>query len=401
MLTLALASGFGIQNNMLYAAKKAPLTWLGKCGCFCRCDMKLKQLWFWAVQNNRLTIVKTLIKLGFDVDSRSGDGRTALMLAISRGRLNLIKLFINAHANLNLRNAAGDPVLMQIFGYLPMHKDEIAQMLLAARANPDAQNAAGATALMRAAAMREPGVIRFLLEAGARLDVQALNGFTPLTYSIAIGSHIDIIRTLIDASLSKFMRFMSHVAREFPEAPLEFCEHVVGPFINPLGIQDGAGHDACWHVRNSDYLTPAEKENILKKLKPEQHDCHAHKSPLALALEAGDFETVRYLIEKGADFSPEQNNGHDVRRLFMQRVRLLESINMRHRPVRNAHSVCGICRDNNDGTSLFFEPCGHCFHKTCAENYLKVKRECPICHTGIRIISQQNLSAEDDEKKDA
>ena len=319
----------------------------------------------------------------------------------------VVRLLISAGADLNIRNADGNTALMvaAVCGYC---RDAF-RLLVEAKADIDVQNSTyGDTALMMTARRDDIDRMRLLIETGANLDIQNFDGWTALIHAAELGRY-DVVCLLADASLSRHMRCLSCLANEFLQAPLEYCEHEIAHFVNPLSIQDNDGHDVCWHVEHSGILlTPEQKAAFLKKLKPEQHDFHAHKSPLVLALEAGDCGTARYLIEKRADLSPEQNNGYNIRQLILQsdkftaylKARLLEQINIRQRPIRNPHSICDICRDQNDGESIFFEPCGHCFHKTCAQNYLNIRHECPTCHADIRNISEQNLPTGEDEKKD-
>ncbi len=449
MLSLALATGLGIQNNMLYAAKSARFTSPAE-GLRAPESLRraAKKLWFWAVENRHLTVVEKLIKLGFDVDFQNeengytalmiaavaGDvdmirllikaganlniqntnGATALITAVIYNQINVVRLLISVGANLNIRNADGNTAL--IVAAACVYCRDAFRLLVEAKADIDVQNSIyGDTALMMTARGGDVDEMRLLIEAGATLDIQDFAGCTALI-DAAKAIRYEAACLLADASLSKHMQRVSWLAKEVPQLPLEVCQHGIAPFVNPINIQDNDGHDACWHVENLMNLTPAQKTVLLKKLKPEQHDFHAHKSPLVLALEAGDYGTARYLIEKRAALSPEQNNGYNIRQLILQsdkfttylKVCLLESISLFQPPVRNPHSVCEICRDNNDGESIFFEPCGHCVHKTCAQNYLSFlptrrfdERTCPTCNVLIRNVSAQDLPAEEDEKKDA
>ena len=52
--------------------------------------------------------------------------------------------------------------------------------------------------------------------------------------------------------------------------------------------------------------------------------------------------------------------------------------------------ICPICYSNfntcyncNINTKLLY--CGHIFHKTCINEWLQIRRECPICRTKISI----------------
>ena len=45
---------------------------------------------------------------------------------------------------------------------------------------------------------------------------------------------------------------------------------------------------------------------------------------------------------------------------------------------------CTICLDDFIvGENVVLCPCGHCYHKKCLKNWLRVKSECPLCKVGI------------------
>lgn len=44
---------------------------------------------------------------------------------------------------------------------------------------------------------------------------------------------------------------------------------------------------------------------------------------------------------------------------------------------------CIICLDTVDDTDMKYVRCGHSFHRTCCNNWLKVNNACPMCRTVV------------------
>ena len=180
----------------------------------------------WAVEDRQDgNAVQTLLEAGADVNTRDQDGRTPLMRATERGRIDTMQLLIDAGADVNACDRRGDTALMaateiSVPGRILPDRtsdsidaaDRIREMvtkeseqqkcrtLITAGAAVNAQNTNGETALHDAARCGAAGACRELTDAGAQVNVPDKNGRTALL--CAAWSHLsnaDTVRVLIDA----------------------------------------------------------------------------------------------------------------------------------------------------------------------------------------------------------
>lgn len=99
--------------------------------------------WMRGIKNGSTTIVKALLELGADVDTRFDDGRTALMYAASVGNTSLMQTLLRAGADINAQRENGfTPLLDAIFNG---HIDAV-QNLVKAGADLQVKTSRGSTA---------------------------------------------------------------------------------------------------------------------------------------------------------------------------------------------------------------------------------------------------------------
>jgi len=105
---------------------------------------------------------------GADVNTKSDDGYTALMLAAGWGRSDLVKLLLDRGSDVNAENSQGMTALMNcsLWG----HK-EVVSLLLDRGADIHAQSKEGWTAIRLASSKKHHEIVKFLRNHGAR-DVQ-------------------------------------------------------------------------------------------------------------------------------------------------------------------------------------------------------------------------------------
>jgi len=136
-----------------------------------------------AVSSNNPTITKVLIAAGANVNVTDKQKETPLHSAAMQGRAGLARVLLEGGAYVNARDEDG---------YTPLHSAaawghvELARMLLAAGADVNAGDKSRQTPLHLVASRRVPplagyaDVTRLLLDAGARPNVRAADGSTPL-----------------------------------------------------------------------------------------------------------------------------------------------------------------------------------------------------------------------------
>jgi uncharacterized protein len=132
-------------------------------------------------------------------------GTTPFVRAAKNGDLPVLRLLIEAGANPNVSTRNRTTALMALIGGLgraygadlsvsPAEEKNalaVAALCLDLGADVNAANEAGQTALHAAAAIGANGVVRFLVERGARLDVRTKQGRTPLDEALRGVLNID------------------------------------------------------------------------------------------------------------------------------------------------------------------------------------------------------------------
>jgi uncharacterized protein len=175
-------------------------------------------------------LIRTLIDAGADIDHRDVNGETPLMLAISYGYEETVRLLLDRGADPNVvaeGSSPGTPLMVAVhFGhrrivtlllargasvnlrdgttYTPLmcaaeHGDaDIAQALLLKGARVDARDDTGSTALIRAAQSGNTNIATFLLAEGAEVNAKDKSGDSALGWAVESG-HLGIARLLQQA----------------------------------------------------------------------------------------------------------------------------------------------------------------------------------------------------------
>ena len=130
-----------------------------------------------AVENDDLSTFESLIKQGVNLNTRNSSGLTPLMLASGHGNTKMVKLLLNAGADVFVVDSrAGASVL---------HKAcqggnvEVVRMLVEAGVFVDSvAPTTGHTPLMDALWFKWPAIVEYLLEKGAGLNLSTHYGFS-------------------------------------------------------------------------------------------------------------------------------------------------------------------------------------------------------------------------------
>lgn len=150
------------------------------------CD-KEYDYWENLINTNNINKIKKNINSD-NIDTLYRD-ESLLMIACNKYKLNIIKLLLEAGANVNLQNDAGSTALILLCGtsHLEYTKIiEIIELLVEAGANLNLKDEIGETALIEACrhsnADSNIKIIELLIKAGADLNIKGYQGCTSLMY---------------------------------------------------------------------------------------------------------------------------------------------------------------------------------------------------------------------------
>jgi ankyrin repeat protein len=267
-----------------------------------------------AAMGNDATRVVTLIAGKADVNAPQPDGTTALHWAAYHGDVKLTGALLRAHAN---PGAAMENGMTPLLLACENGNADLVKQLLKAGADPNQTLANGETPLMMAARTGRIPVMAALLEKGVKVDVkERLRGTTALMWAAA-NSNADAVRFLISKGADVG-------ARSGTTAPGR------APYLAPAGrnrIQDfidGRGGSGT-HVALDDPKARAEADKRLieekelakramaafpapKAAKPPPKQWGG-LTPLQFAVREGSMETVKVLVDAGADVNQRSEFG--------------------------------------------------------------------------------------------
>lgn len=142
---------------------------------------------FIAVGDNDPLSVRLLAQyVGADINKSYGEGRTLLAIAAGDGKPALIPILTRFGANVNTPDDQGNTPLMLAARLVDQDVAvQVANALLRAGINIDAQNKAGETALYRAVQKKNYKLIQFLVANGANISIANNQKQTPLALAQA------------------------------------------------------------------------------------------------------------------------------------------------------------------------------------------------------------------------
>lgn len=147
---------------------------------------------FSAIKNDQVKVVSNLLSRGFDPNTVSLEAEPAMHYALKVGALNSFEVLVkHPKTNVNVKNAHGETALMLVClkGQL-----ELSKLLIGRHADI---NQPGWTPLHYAATGGNHQIVQMLLEESAYIDSESPNGSTPLMMAARYGS-TKAVQMLID-----------------------------------------------------------------------------------------------------------------------------------------------------------------------------------------------------------
>ncbi len=157
-----------------------------------------------AVSKGDTTALKALLAKGVAADTPTTHGLTPLMMACSRGRLDMTQLLLDKSADVNARmpDDIGDGPesggFTALFFAASKDRVEVMRLLLKRGARVDAKSSDGDTALGWAAAFNHPAAAELRVRNGAKPDVLTKDGISPLLMASSKGFD-GVVKVLLKA----------------------------------------------------------------------------------------------------------------------------------------------------------------------------------------------------------
>lgn len=234
-----------------------------------------------AVQQRDFETARGLLAAGSEVNAPQGDGATAVAWAAHWNEVDLASELIGAGADVGAANDLGVTPLMLAAanGSLPL-----VELFLAAGAEPDAARPTGDTALMFAARAGSVEVVRRLAAAGANPNARTAGGHTALMWAAA-EAHADVAQALIDQGAALV---------DVRTAATPFVARRRRPRRGPILLREGEAANPAEFPRDGETDPPRTAGGF---------------TPLLYAVLAGDGDTVRVLLDAGADVNDASPDG--------------------------------------------------------------------------------------------
>jgi serine/threonine-protein phosphatase 6 regulatory ankyrin repeat subunit B len=311
-----------------------------------------------AVSQANIEIVEILIKAKVDVNTKDNYGRTALMKAVENNQRDLAEILIKAGANINARDNFGWTTLMMAAenGYF-----EMLEILIKAGANVNEKDELGWTALMKAVENNQRDLAEILIKAGANINNIDNFGRTALIFA-ANNGYIEVVDMLIESgakvkirdnnkwtalifAIKKFLKVAADYNLDEEDINLDYIwqeKYVYACIINSI-IEGGIDYITKLNPSvkkiieinnanaaiNNDYnkkeaLKIADKcgylylEKLIKEANIDEKINDDDSISLFQAIEKGSSDTVKMIIEAGANVNVRDHNGNTPLKLAVK-----------------------------------------------------------------------------------
>lgn len=262
-----------------------------------------------ATFNGDFNIVNLLIIKGADVNYKTTDGTNALIVAAKRGYYNIAELLIKNGSNINNRTSYKSSALFEAVKQL---NDSIANLLIENKAQINVNNRFNLTPLQYSAGYnllyfnlngennidkdidafihhsKANKISEMLINAGADLNVKDIYGFTPIMVATQL-NNLELVKILCKAGADLNLASYDGVT------PLMYANSMKYAEIARILFRNGA-HVDYFSIENNLYFLPSPDELLV------------------INADSGNYESVSYLIEHGAN--PNYSNEEGVNALM-------------------------------------------------------------------------------------
>ncbi|KAG6991647.1 Ankyrin-3 [Fusarium oxysporum f. sp. conglutinans] len=254
-----------------------------------------------AIKNNHTEVVRELLKLNPNLDVRSSDNESLLDLAIND--ITTMQMLLDAGVDKDIRGWNDLPAINLA---VTREKVEVVKLLAERGANLECPDEIGWTPILDATGyVGSPDITRILAEHGANLKITTTGGSSPLHLCLWESTATRILRILLE-----FRNAIDIEARN-AESRTALSEAAGSLDIEPLKLLIRAGADI--NSQDSEQWTPLmfalqhsrSPEAVGLLLSQSEIEVNvgaeATSSPLILACRNLDLDLVKTLLDKGAD----------------------------------------------------------------------------------------------------
>ena len=156
---------------------------------------------FGAIGHGNPEIVQCVVDAGADVDAKDADGDPILIRAIGHGNVEIVRIIVSdGQANVDAKDADGDPILIRAIGHGNV---EIVRIIVSdGQANVSAKDSDGNPLLLRAIRRHSVDIVGILVDAGANVNAITADGERLLTATKKT-HNAEIIKILEDAGATE------------------------------------------------------------------------------------------------------------------------------------------------------------------------------------------------------
>lgn len=309
-------------------------------------SVAINQAIFKAIDDKNLDTLKFLLKNVTDIEFKDSTGQTPLISA-SKGRLDAMKLLLEHGANIEAK--------VDIHGFTPLHVTSVRgdlvaiKLLLEKGANIESKDKDGSTPLVLASKHGKLDSMNLLLEHGANIEQE--DGITPLLISASENGNLDEVKLLIKhgadvniETLSVRIKIGTYAVRA--TALMETTDFDVAQFllengadVNFVDQKDGI---SVLHYMYTDRSVIRDGgvdifggdidmiELLLLHGAFVDTEDRNGKTVLQKAIEKGDTETVKLLIEYGSSVDSFYDDDNNL--IKMDDFELMKLIERRRNP---------------------------------------------------------------------